>query len=212
VNSYDKRHYDHIDCPRHEDYVKSIITGAAQIDGAVLVVSAPDGLMPQTREHILLSREIGIPHIIVYLNKCDMMDGDEEMLMLVEEEVRELLTEYGYPGYTTPIIHGSALKALNNEDSGYGIESIEKLLETLDSYIPDPVRNIDSPLLMPIDGFLSTTGRGTVVTGKIESGKVKVGYTDFNAGILLRGISRDDQERGMLELPLPVTGAGYRKG
>jgi len=224
-----KRDYGHVDCPGHADYVKNMITGAAQMDGAILVVSAPDGPMPQTREHILLSRQVGVPYIIVYLNKCDMVD-DEEMLMLVEEEVRELLTKYGFPGDTTPIIRGSALKALNGEDDGedgLGIYSIKRLLDTLDSYIPDPIRNIDSPFLMPIEGVCSITGRGTVVTGKIEQGKVKIGdeieiiglkdsrkaivtgtqmfhkdvpeaIAGFNAGILLRGIGKDDVERGMV--------------
>jgi len=206
-----------------------MITGAAQMDGAVLVVSAPDGPMPQTREHILLARQVGVPYIMVYLNKCDQVD-DEEMLMLVEEEIRELLTKYGFPGDTTPIIRGSALKALNAEDDGedgLGIHSIKKLLDTLDSYIPDPIRNIDAPFLMPIEGVCSITGRGTVVTGKIEQGKVKIGdkveiiglkdtreatvtgtemfhkavdeaFAGFNAGILLRGISKEDVERGMV--------------
>jgi len=227
--SSSKRDYGHVDCPGHADYVKNMITGAAQMDGAILVVSAPDGPMPQTREHILLARQVGVPYIIVYLNKCDMVD-DEEMLMLVEEETRELLTKYGFPGDTTPIIRGSALKALNNEDDGedgYGIHSIRRLLDTLDSYIPDPIRNTDSSFLMPIEGVCSITGRGTVVTGKIEQGKAKIGdeieivglkpttkavitgtqmfhkdvpeaVAGFNAGILLRGIGKDDVERGMV--------------
>lgn len=222
----DKRHYGHIDCPGHADYVKNMITGAAQMDGAILVVSAPDGPMPQTREHILLSRQVGIPYIVVYLNKCDMVD-DTEMLMLVEEEIRELLTKYGFPGDTTPIIRGSALKAMNGEDDEYGLESIHKLLNTLDSYIPDPIRLIDGPFLMPVEDLYSITGRGTVVTGRIETGIVKIGdeieiiglrdtrkavvtgvemfkkqlekgEAGDNAGLLLRGIAKEDVERGMV--------------
>lgn len=234
----DKRHYGHIDCPGHADYVKNMITGAAQMDGAILVVSAADGPMPQTREHILLSRQVGVPYIVVYLNKCDMVD-DEEMLMLVEEEIRELLNKYDFPGDTTPIIRGSAFKALNGEDSEYGIQSIKALLNALDSYIPDPLRDIDSAFLMSIEDVFSITGRGTVVTGKVEKGKVKVGeeveivglretrkavvtgtemfnksvdeaLAGFNAGILLRGIQRCDVERGMV-LAKPGTIKPHRK-
>jgi len=220
------RSYGHIDCPGHADYVKNMITGAAQMDGAILVVSATDGPMPQTREHILLARQVGVPHIVVFLNKCDVVD-DEEMLMLVEEEIRELLSKYGFPGETTPIIQGSALLALQGDSSPYGEPSIQKLLDAVDSYFPDPIRDTDSAFLMPIEDVFSITGRGTVVTGKIEFGKVKVGeeieivglgdtrkavvtgtemfnkslqeaYAGHNAGILLRGISKDDVERGMV--------------
>lgn len=225
----EKRHYLHIDCPQHSDCVKSLIAGVTQFDAAILVVSAPDGPMPQTREQILIARQTGVPYIVVYLNKCDMMDGDEEMLILVEEEIRELLTKYCYPGDTTAIVRGSALTALNGEedDECYGIQSIFKLLDTLDNTIPDTISNIDSPFLMGIEGVMGITGRGTVVTGKIESGKVKVGdeveivgfrdthravvtgtqmfhkdvpeaVSGFNAGVLLRGISKEDIERGMV--------------
>lgn len=225
----EKRFYDHVDCPGHADYVKNMIIGATSMNGAILVVSAPDGPMPQTREHILLARQVGIPYIVVYLNKCDITDGDEESLMLFEEEIRELLTKYGYPGDTTSIIRGSALKALNGEDDaeGYGVKSIQKLLDTLDADIPEPMVNINTSFLMPVEGVMSITGRGTVVTGKIETGKVKIGdevdivglretrkavvtgtqmfhkdvpeaLAGFNAGILLRGVSKDDIERGMV--------------
>ncbi len=172
----DKRHYSHIDCPDHADYVKSMITGAAQLDGAILVVSALDGPMPQTREHILLSRQIGVPYIVVYLNKCDQVD-DEDMLELTEDQVRSLLTMYGFDEDNTVIVRGSALMALNGEDDdkGYGISSIEKLMDTLDSAIPDPVRNTNAPFLMPVEDVMSLTGRGTVVTGRIESGVIKIG-------------------------------------
>ena len=171
-----KRHYAHIDCPGHADYVKNMITGAAQMDGAILVVSATDGPMPQTREHILLSRQVGVPYIVVYLNKCDQVD-DEDMFELVEDEIRSLLTQYGFNGKETIIVRGSALMALNGEDNdkGYGVASIHKLMDALDSVIPDPVRNIDSPFLMPVEDVMSITGRGTVVTGRIESGVIKVG-------------------------------------
>ena len=170
----DARHYAHVDCPGHADYVKNMITGAAQMDGAILVVSAADGPMPQTREHILLSRQVGVPYILVYLNKADMVD-DEELLELVEMEVRELLDEYEFPGDDTPIITGSALKALEGDTSEIGIPSIDKLVDALDSYIPEPERAIDGAFLMPIEDVFSISGRGTVVTGRVERGIVKVG-------------------------------------
>src|SRR5919201_2044241 len=161
----DKRHYAHVDCPGHADYIKNMITGAAQMDGAILVVSAPDGAMPQTREHVLLGRQVNVPAIVVYLNKCDMIGkGDEELLDLVEMELRELLTKYQYPGDTTPIIRGSALKALEGENSEYGIKSIQKLLEACDSFITEPKREIDKPFLMPVEDVFTITGRGTVTT------------------------------------------------
>jgi elongation factor Tu len=220
------RHYAHVDCPGHADYVKNMITGAAQMDGAVLVCSAADGPMPQTREHILLSRQVGVPYILVYLNKADMVD-DEELLELVEMEVRELLSQYEFPGDDTPIITGSALKALEGDDSAIGVPSILKLLEEMDVYIPEPVRDTDKPFLMPIEDVFSISGRGTVVTGRIERGIVKVGEeieiigirathkttctgvemfrklldegrAGDNVGVLLRGIKRDDVERGQV--------------
>ncbi|MBE0599800.1 MAG: elongation factor Tu, partial [Burkholderiaceae bacterium] len=169
-----KRHYAHVDCPGHADYIKNMITGAAQMDGAVLVVSAADGPMPQTREHILLARQVGVPYIIVYMNKCDMVD-DEELLELVEMEVRELLSKYEFPGDDIPIIKGSALLALNGDQSEMGEPSVMKLADALDSYIPDPLRAIDGPFLMPIEDVFSISGRGTVVTGRVERGVVKVG-------------------------------------
>src|SRR5262245_61883758 len=172
----EKRHYAHVDCPGHADYIKNMITGAAQMDGAILVVSAPDGAMPQTREHVLLGRQVNVPAIVVYLNKCDLIGkGDEELLDLVELELRELLSKYSFPGDDTPIIRGSALKALEGEDSEYGIKSIQKLLEACDSFIPEPVRELDKPFLMPVEDVFTITGRGTVVTGRVERGKVKVG-------------------------------------
>ncbi|WP_256091542.1 GTP-binding protein, partial [Candidatus Thiosymbion oneisti] len=170
----DARHYAHVDCPGHADYVKNMITGAAQMDGAVLVVSAADGPMPQTREHILLARQVGVPYIVVYLNKADMVD-DEELLELVEMEVRELLDSYEFPGDDTPIITGSALKALEGEASAQGTQSIEQLIAAMDSYIPEPERDIDQPYLMPIEDVFSISGRGTVVTGRVERGVIKVG-------------------------------------
>jgi len=170
----EKRHYAHVDCPGHADYVKNMITGAAQMDGAILVVSAADGPMPQTREHILLSRQVGVPYIIVYLNKADMVD-DAELLELVEMEVRELLDSYEFPGDDTPIITGSALKALEGDESEIGGPSIDKLMDALDSYIPEPERAIDGAFLMPIEDVFSISGRGTVVTGRVERGIVKVG-------------------------------------
>ncbi|MDP6336808.1 MAG: GTP-binding protein, partial [Nitrospinaceae bacterium] len=168
------RHYAHVDCPGHADYVKNMITGAAQMDGAVLVVSAADGPMPQTREHILLARQVGVPYIVVYLNKADMVD-DEELLELVEMEVRELLDKYEFPGDDTPIITGSALKALEGDSSEIGEESIMKLAEALDTYIPEPERAIDGDFLMPVEDVFTISGRGTVATGRVERGIVKVG-------------------------------------
>jgi len=221
------RHYAHVDCPGHADYVKNMITGAAQMDGAILVCSAADGPMPQTREHILLSRQVGVPYIVVFLNKADMVD-DEELLELVEMEVRELLDQYDFPGDDTPIIIGSALMALNGEDDkGLGTSAVKKLVETLDEYIPEPVRAIDQPFLMPIEDVFSISGRGTVVTGRVERGIVKVGESieivglketqtttctgvemfrklldegraGENVGVLLRGTKRDEVERGQV--------------
>jgi elongation factor Tu len=220
----DNRHYAHVDCPGHADYVKNMITGAAQMDGAILVVSATDGAMPQTREHILLARQVGVPYIVVFLNKADMVE-DEELVELVEEEIRELLTEYEFPGEDVPFVTGSALKALEG-DSEYA-EKIIELAAALDSYIPEPVRDLDKPFLMPVEDVFSITGRGTVATGRIESGIVKVGDTveivginpttstvvtgvemfkknldqgqaGDNAGCLLRGTKREDIERGQV--------------
>src|ERR1041385_8104290 len=167
------RHYAHVDCPGHADYVKNMITGAAQMDGAILVVSAADGPMPQTREHILLARQVGVPYIVVYLNKADMVD-DAELLDLVEMEVRELLTTYGFPGDKTPIVKGSALKALEGDTGELGTPSIEKIINALDEYIPQPKRLIDGPFLMPVEDVFSISGRGTVATGRVERGKVHV--------------------------------------
>lgn len=220
------RHYAHVDCPGHADYVKNMITGAAQMDGAILVVSAADGPMPQTREHILLARQVGVPYIVVYMNKVDMVD-DSELLDLVELEVRELLSAYKFPGDDIPIIRGSALKALEGDKSDIGEGSIFKLMEAVDSYIPDPVRVIDKPFLMPIEDVFSISGRGTVVTGRVERGIVKVGEeieivgfkptqktiitgvemfrklldegrAGDNVGCLLRGLKREDVERGQV--------------
>jgi elongation factor Tu len=222
----DLRHYAHVDCPGHADYVKNMITGAAQMDGAILVVSAADGPMPQTREHILLARQVGVPFIVVYLNKADMVD-DAELLELVEMEVRELLSTYEFPGDDTPIITGSALKAFEGDESEIGVPSIHKLIEAMDSYIPEPERAIDGAFLMPIEDVFSISGRGTVVTGRIERGIVKVGeevaivgihdttktictgvemfrklldqgQAGDNVGVLLRGTKRDDVERGQV--------------
>jgi len=222
----DGRHYAHVDCPGHADYVKNMITGAAQMDGAILVVSAADGPMPQTREHILLARQVGVPYVIVYMNKADQVD-DEELLELVEMEVRELLSSYDFPGDDIPIITGSALKALEGDTSEIGVPSIEKLLESLDGYIPVPDRPIDQPFLMPIEDVFSISGRGTVVTGRIERGMVKVGdeieivgikdtaktictgvemfrklldsgEAGDNVGVLLRGTKREEVERGQV--------------
>jgi elongation factor Tu len=221
-----KRHYAHVDCPGHADYVKNMITGAAQMDGAILVCSAADGPMPQTREHILLSRQVGVPYIVVYLNKADMVD-DAELLELVEMEVRELLSKYEFPGDDTPMIHGSAKLALEGDQSEIGVPSIIKLVDALDSYIPEPTRVIDRPFLMPVEDVFSISGRGTVVTGRIERGIIKVGdeievvgirdtqkttvtgvemfrklldqgQAGDNAGLLLRGLKRDDVERGQV--------------
>ena len=220
----EKRHYAHVDCPGHADYVKNMITGAAQMDGAILVVSAADGPMPQTREHILLSRQVGVPYIVVFLNKSDMVD-DEELLELVEMEVRELLNEYGFPGDDIPIIRGSALGALNGEEKW--VEKILELMEAVDNYIPTPERAIDQPFLMPIEDVFTITGRGTVVTGRVERGVIKVGeeieivgikpttkttctgvemfrklldqgQAGDNIGVLLRGTKKEEVERGQV--------------
>jgi elongation factor Tu len=220
------RHYAHVDCPGHADYVKNMITGAAQMDGAILVVSAADGPMPQTREHILLARQVGVPYIIVYMNKADMVD-DKELLELVEMEVRELLSKYKFPGDKTPIVIGSALKALEGEDSELGTQSIFRLADALDSYIPQPERAIDGAFLMPVEDVFSISGRGTVVTGRVERGIVKVGeeleivglratlktvctgvemfrklldqgQAGDNVGVLLRGTKREEVERGQV--------------
>jgi len=222
----DNRHYAHVDCPGHADYVKNMITGAAQMDGAILVCSAADGPMPQTREHILLSRQVGVPYILVYLNKADMVD-DEELLELVEMEVRELLDQYEFPGDDTPVIIGSALKSLEGDDSDIGTKSIEKLVAAMDEYIPEPERAVDGAFLMPIEDVFSISGRGTVVTGRIERGIVTVGeeieivgikdtakttvtgvemfrklldqgQAGDNVGILLRGTKREEVERGQV--------------
>ncbi|SFH46274.1 translation elongation factor 1A (EF-1A/EF-Tu) [Nitrosospira sp. Nsp14] len=220
------RHYAHVDCPGHADYVKNMITGAAQMDGAILVVSAADGPMPQTREHILLARQVGVPYIVVYMNKADMVD-DAELLELVEMEVRELLSKYNFPGDDTPIVIGSALKALEGDQSDIGEPSIFKLADALDSYIPEPVRAVDGTFLMPVEDVFSISGRGTVVTGRVERGVVKVGeeieivglrptiktvctgvemfrklldqgQAGDNVGVLLRGTKREEVERGQV--------------
>ncbi|QIC67996.1 elongation factor Tu [Acinetobacter schindleri] len=220
------RHYAHVDCPGHADYVKNMITGAAQMDGAILVCAATDGPMPQTREHILLSRQVGVPYIVVFLNKCDLVD-DEELLELVEMEVRELLSTYDFPGDDTPVIRGSALAALNGEAGQYGEDAVVALVEALDSYIPEPERAIDQAFLMPIEDVFSISGRGTVVTGRVETGIVKVGESveivgirdtqtttvtgvemfrklldegraGENCGVLLRGTKREDVQRGQV--------------
>ena len=222
----ENRHYAHVDCPGHADYVKNMITGAAQMDGAILVCSAADGPMPQTREHILLSRQVGVPYILVFLNKADMVD-DPELIELVEMEVRELLDAYDFPGDDTPVIVGSALKAIEGDESEIGVPAIKKLLAALDEWIPEPVREIDKPFLMPIEDVFSISGRGTVVTGRIESGVVKTGeeleivgirptqkttctgvemfrklldqgQAGDNVGVLLRGTKREDVERGQV--------------
>jgi elongation factor Tu len=222
----DARHYAHVDCPGHADYVKNMITGAAQMDGAILVVSAADGPMPQTREHILLARQVGVPYIVVYMNKCDMVD-DEELLELVEMEIRELLDKYEFPGDDTPIIRGSALKSLEGDSSELGEPSVMQLAEALDSYIPEPERAIDGAFLMPVEDVFSISGRGTVATGRVERGIVKVGeeveivgikdtekttctgvemfrklldegVAGDNIGVLLRGVKREDIERGQV--------------
>jgi len=222
----EKRHYAHVDCPGHADYVKNMITGAAQMDGAILVVSAADGPMPQTREHILLARQVGVPYIIVYMNKADMVD-DAELLELVEMEIRELLSKYDFPGDDTPIIVGSALKALEGDESEIGAPSIYKLADALDSYIPEPERAIDGAFIMPVEDVFSISGRGTVVTGRVERGIIKVGdeieivglkptlktvctgvemfrklldqgQAGDNVGVLLRGTKREEVERGQV--------------
>jgi len=221
----EKRHYAHVDCPGHADYVKNMITGAAQMDGAILVVSATDGPMPQTREHILLARQVGVPYIIVFLNKCDMVE-DKELIDLVEEEIKDLLKKYEFPGDVTPIIRGSALKALENPTGEYA-QPILDLVKALDDYIPEPTRETDKPFLMPIEDIFSIEGRGTVVTGRIERGEIKIneevelvglgdtrkvvvtgiemfnkqldsGRAGDNAGLLLRGIKKDEVERGQV--------------
>ncbi len=222
-----KRHYAHVDCPGHADYVKNMITGAAQMDGAILVCSAADGPMPQTREHILLSRQVGVPYIVVFMNKADMVD-DAELLELVEMEIRELLAMYEFPGDDTPIIIGSALMALEGkDDNGMGTTAVKKLVETLDSYIPDPIRDIEKPFLLPIEDVFSISGRGTVVTGRIERGIVRIGEeieiiglvptvkstctgvemfrklldegrAGENVGVLLRGTKREEVQRGQV--------------
>ena len=190
------RHYAHVDCPGHADYIKNMITGAAQMDGAILVVAATDGPMPQTREHILLSRQVGVPYIIVFLNKCDMVD-DEELIELVEMEVRELLNEYGFPGDDTPIIRGSALKALEGDPKW--VPAIHELMEAVDTYIPTPTRDTDKPFLMPVEDVFTITGRGTVATG-IEMFRKLLDYAEAgdNVGVLLRGINRDQIQRGQV--------------
>ena len=220
------RHYAHVDCPGHADYVKNMITGAAQMDGAILVVSAADGPMPQTREHIWLARQVNVPHVVVFLNKVDTVD-DEELLELVELEVRELLSEYGFPGDDTPVIKGSALKAMEAEGEGEAVECIQELMDAIDTFIPEPVREIDKPFLMPVEDVFSITGRGTVATGRIERGIVKQGEevelvgmgadrktvvtgvemfrklldegrAGDNAGLLLRGVGKDEIQRGQV--------------
>lgn len=222
----DKRHYAHVDCPGHADYIKNMITGAAQMDGAILVVSAADGPMPQTREHILLARQVGVPNIVVFLNKADMVD-DPELLELVEMEVRDLLSKYEFPGDDIPIITGSATRALEGDTSDIGVPAVRKLVETMDSYFPEPKRVIDKPFLLPIEDVFSISGRGTVVTGRVETGIVKVGEeveivgihptikttctgvemfrklldegrAGDNVGVLLRGTKRDEVERGQV--------------
>jgi elongation factor Tu len=221
-----KRHYAHIDCPGHADYVKNMITGAAQMDGAILVVSAVDGAMPQTREHILLAKNVNVPYIVVFINKVDMVD-DPDMVEMVEEEIRDLLNKYGFPGDKIPFIRGSALKALEGDEGELGSQAIEKLMDAVDNYIPEPIREMDKPFLMPVEGVFSISGRGTVATGRIERGKVNTGdevevvgfgntiktivtgvemfkrTLDYgqagdNVGLLLRGVKKEDIERGMV--------------
>ena len=231
----EKRHYAHVDCPGHADYIKNMITGAAQMDGAILVVAATDGPMPQTREHILLARQVGVPNLIVFMNKCDMVD-DAELLELVELEVRELLTSYGYPGDEIPVVRGSALRALESDDpNSEAAKCIGELLDACDSYFPEPQRDIDKPFLMPIEDVFSISGRGTVVTGRVERGIIKVGdeveivgikptskstctgvemfrklldqgQAGDNVGVLLRGVKREEVERGqVLAAPKSIT-------
>lgn len=221
-----KRHYAHVDCPGHADYVKNMITGAAQMDGGILVVSAADGAMPQTREHILLAKNVGVPHLVVFLNKVDMVD-DTDMVDMVEEEIRDLLTSYGFPGDKVPVIRGSALKALEGDQGELGVPAIMKLMDALDNYIPAPTREVDKPFLMAVEGVFSISGRGTVATGRIERGRVKVGEeieiiglgaqikttvtgvemfrktlnegeAGDNVGILVRGTKKEEIERGMV--------------
>jgi elongation factor Tu len=221
-----KRHYAHIDCPGHADYVKNMITGAAQMDGAILVVSAVDGAMPQTREHIVLARNVNVPALVVFLNKVDMVD-DPEMVDMVEEEIRELLSKYNFPGDTIPVIRGSALKALEGDKGEIGTQSIDRLMDAVDKFIPEPVRSIDKPFAMPVEGVFSISGRGTVATGRIETGQIKVGdnvdivgfgptlkstvtgvemfnktlnegQAGDNVGLLLRGVNKEQIERGMV--------------
>jgi len=228
------RHYAHVDCPGHADYIKNMITGAAQMDGAILVVSAADGAMPQTREHILLAKNVGVPTIVVFLNKVDMVD-DVEMVDIVEEEIRDLLKKYDFPGDEIPVIRGSALKALEGDKGELGAEAINKLMNALDTYIPEPVREVDKPFIMPVEGVFTISGRGTVATGRIERGRIKVGdevevvgfgstikttvtgvemfrkslnegMAGDNVGLLLRGVKKEDIERGMvLALPGSIT-------
>jgi elongation factor Tu len=234
----DKRHYAHVDCPGHADYIKNMITGAAQMDGAILVVSAADGAMPQTREHILLAKNVNVPSIVVFLNKVDMVD-DSDMTDMVEEELRDLLKKYDFPGDEIPIVRGSALKALEGDTSEIGLQAIKKLLDAVDSYIPTPAREVDKPFLMPVEGVFSISGRGTVATGRIERGKVKVGeeveiigfgtkikttvtgvemfrkelnegLAGDNVGLLLRGVKKDEIERGMV-IALPGSITPHRK-
>lgn len=222
----DKRHYAHVDCPGHADYVKNMITGAAQMDGAILVVSASDGPMPQTREHIVLARNVGVPGLVVFLNKVDMVD-DPEMVDMVEEEIRDLLSKYDFPGKDIPVVRGSALKALEGDKSEIGAGAIKKLMDAVDTYFPEPKRDVDKPLLMPVEGVFSISGRGTVATGRIEKGRVKVGeeveiigfgkvlksvvtgvemfrkilnegQAGDNVGLLLRGVKKEEIERGMV--------------
>jgi elongation factor Tu len=222
----DKRHYAHVDCPGHADYVKNMITGAAQMDGAILVVSAADGAMPQTREHILLAKNVGVPALVVFLNKVDMID-DKDMVDMVEEEVRELISKYGFPGDKVPVIRGSATKALSGDTGELGYQAIQKLLDAVDTYIPEPTREVDKPFSMPVEGVFSIAGRGTVATGRVERGRVVVGdeveiigfgtkiktvvtgvemfkkemkdaQAGDNIGILLRGAKKEDIERGMV--------------
>ncbi|MCL5875494.1 MAG: elongation factor Tu [Candidatus Dependentiae bacterium] len=220
------RHYAHVDCPGHADYVKNMITGAAQMDGAILVVSAADGAMPQTREHIVLAKNVNVPALVVFLNKCDMVD-DPEMIDMVEEEIRDLLKKYDFPGDKIPVVRGAAVKALNGDKGELGYEAMQKLMDAVDTYIPNPTREVDKPFLMPIEQVFSISGRGTVVTGRIETGKVKVGdeveligfganakttvtgvemfrkilndaQAGDNVGLLLRGTKKEDVERGMV--------------
>ena len=230
----EKRHYAHVDCPGHADYVKNMITGAAQMDGAILVVSAADGPMPQTREHVLLARQVNVPAIVVFLNKVDMVD-DPELLDLVELEVRELLSKYEFPGDEIPVVRGSALEAMNHPEDEEKTKCIQELLDAIDDYIPLPVRDVDRPFLMPVEDVFSITGRGTVATGRVERGKVKVGdkvervgieetrecvvtgvemfrkvldegVAGDNIGVLLRGVEKDEIERGMvLAAPKSIT-------